>query len=150
MQSRKSAQEVLGTSEVFREIRQQLINNRIDAEDRKSRLEEQIATPLQRIGEEMFPDLDLQIEALETKLEILGKNLDDRQAAADVDDATQASVEQAEALLAELETVLNRLVKFETYADLLDIVRDLIRDQDVLLERTKKEQKRDVLQRFSR
>jgi hypothetical protein len=39
MQSEKSAQEVLGIAAAFRDIREELINNRVDTQDRKTRLQ---------------------------------------------------------------------------------------------------------------
>ena len=43
LQSQKSAQEILGVATTFDDIREELVNNRIDTADRKSRLQEQIA-----------------------------------------------------------------------------------------------------------
>jgi len=145
LQTRKSAQEILGVAATFRDIREQLINNRIDAEDRKTRLKEAIADPLQRIGEEMFADLELQIESLETKLKKLEKDLDNKRGISEVDEAAEAAIEQAEYLLAELEKVLEHLIKFESYAELLEIVRGLIADQDEVSDETVIENEKDLL-----
>ena len=144
LQTRKSAQEVLGVAATFRDIREQLINNRIDAEDRKTRLKEAIADPLQRIGEEMFVDLELQIESLETKLKKLERDLDNERAIGDADEAADGAIEQAEYLLAELEKVLEHLIKFESYAELLEIVRGLIDDQEEVADETVIENEKDL------
>src|SRR5690606_17987461 len=68
-QSEKSADEVLGVAAAFRAIREELVNNRVDAEDRQSRLENLIAAPLQRIGGTMFPELDARLKELEKSRE---------------------------------------------------------------------------------
>jgi hypothetical protein len=47
-QSQKSVQEVMGVAAGFLDIREELINNRVDTEDRKNRLKEQIADPLNK------------------------------------------------------------------------------------------------------
>ncbi|MDG2013435.1 MAG: hypothetical protein P8J33_08020, partial [Pirellulaceae bacterium] len=58
LQSQKSRQEIQAVAFNFSDIRLQLIHNRIDAEDRKKRLEENVATPLERIANESLPDLE--------------------------------------------------------------------------------------------
>ena len=67
-QARKSAQELLGVAIAFRDIREELINNRVDTEDRKKRLQEMIADPMQAAGETLFPELDRRLEVLERLL----------------------------------------------------------------------------------
>ena len=52
----------------FQDIREELINNRVDTEDRKKRLQELIADPMQAIGETMFPELERREEVLEKLL----------------------------------------------------------------------------------
>ena len=47
-QSQKSVQEVQGVAAGFLAIREELINNRVDTEDRKNRLKDQIADPLEQ------------------------------------------------------------------------------------------------------
>ncbi len=146
LQSRKSAQEVLGVAATFRDIRQQLINNRIiDSEDRKTRLKEMVADPLQQIGEQSFPELEGFLEDLEKKLKVLERDAENPQAASEATAAAQASLKKAENVLAELENVLKHLLKFESYNELLDLVRELIDDQDGLIIETDKENKKDLL-----
>src|SRR5690606_11529806 len=68
-QSEKSREEVLGVAASFRSIRDELVNNRVDAEDRQSRLETRVAVPLETIGNQQFPKLDAKLEALEKAIE---------------------------------------------------------------------------------
>ena len=49
-------------------------------------------------------------------------------------------------MLSELETVLAKMQDLETYNELLDIVRDLLKDQGKLIERTQQERKRQTLE----
>ena len=74
VQSQKSAQETLGTASGFRDIRAELINNRVDTEDRKQRLQQQLAEPLERIGRELFPEFDVRLQRLAERLD---SNLED-------------------------------------------------------------------------
>ncbi|MCO6456555.1 MAG: hypothetical protein J5I93_14755, partial [Pirellulaceae bacterium] len=136
IQSQKSAQEVLGVAGSFNDIREELINNRVDSEDRKLRLQEQISTPLQQIGQTMFPDLDRLLQDLETNLDDAGQG----------PPAADLVVEQADDILDELDKVLQKMLELETFNELVDIVRDLLEQQQKLIEDTEKEQKRQVLE----
>ncbi len=62
---RKNAQETLGVADSIDDIRQQLANNRIDTEELKNRLGAGIAEPLRKICEQMFPELERRLEALQ-------------------------------------------------------------------------------------
>lgn len=134
-QSQKSAQEVLGISASFAEIREELINNRVDSEDRKTRLKEQIADPLRQIAEVEFAELERRLAQLE-------KLLDDTQKRGE---ASEEAIQQAERLLAEMNDVLQKMLDLETFNELLDIVRDLLKEQNDLIDRTKQQKKKQLL-----
>jgi hypothetical protein len=145
LQSQKSAQEVLGIAANFHDIYEELINNRVDTEDRKLRLKEQIAGPLQGIGEKRFPELDQTLEKLAAAIsavEASGKLRVEDPATAT---AAQAAVDQSNRILTELDAVLQRMLDLESFNELLDIVRGLIDDQERISAETKKEQKKAVL-----
>jgi hypothetical protein len=141
-QSQKSAQEVLGVAAGFAGIREELINNRVDTEERKNRLKEQIADPLNRICETSFPELDRRITSLETALREAGTKADPAPFAPGAEDV----LDQSTQTIAELDAVLQKMLDLETYNELLDIVSDLIGDQEKLLDRTKQERKRQALE----
>ncbi|MFO0904118.1 MAG: hypothetical protein U0939_14035 [Pirellulales bacterium] len=135
-QSQKSSQEVLGVALSFAEIREELINNRVDTEDRKDRLQEQIATPLQQIVAQGFPELERRLALLEQTLDNPAQSPSN----------SAAAVEQAELVLTQLNDVLQKMLDLETYNELLDIVRDLIKDQGDLLEKTRQQKKKQLLE----
>jgi hypothetical protein len=138
-QSEKSGQESLGIAVGFETIREELINNRVDTEDRKKRLKDQIADPLKTICATSFPALDGQLKSLDEALEKL--------AAADPpEDLADAALTQATDTIAELDAVLQRMLDLETFNELLDIVRDLLGDQEKLIDKTKAERKRQALE----
>jgi hypothetical protein len=141
-QSQKSVQEVQGVAAGFLDIREELINNRVDTEDRKNRLKEQIADPLNKTCAEAFPSLDQRLAAVETLLRGAGVGVDKAQAAPLADEA----IDQANVVLTELEEVLAKMQDLETYNELLEIVRDLLKDQEKLIERTQQERKRQTLE----
>ena len=137
LQSQKSSQEVLGVAANFTDIRQELINNRVDTEDRKNRLQYEVVDPLTHVGEEMFPELDRLLKELEAALsDAASPNPSDA-----AGPAADAAVAQANEILAELDRVLQKLLKFETYKELLDVVRSLIDEQEKLIDASKEEQR---------
>jgi hypothetical protein len=143
-QSRKSAQEVLGVAAAFRDLREELINNRVDTEDRKKRLMELIADPLQLVGETMFPELERRLEVLEKTVlaDVTAKRYDVQVGTAEAN----AAVEQANDLLAELEKILQHMLDLETFNELLDIVRQLMKDQEKLIDDTTNERQKGLLE----
>jgi hypothetical protein len=135
VQSQKSSQETLGVATAFDDIRLELVNNRVDTEDRKRRLQEEIAVPLQIIANDDFPRL---LEKLQELEKLVG---DETREPALAEDALQ----QTDQLLANMQLVLDRMLELETYNELIDIVRALISEQEALNEKTKKEQKKRAL-----
>lgn len=141
-QGRKSGQELVGVATAFREIREELINNRIDTEDRKQRLKELIADPMQWVADTMFPELDRRIVALE---KMLAQAMEERQFDPNVGMAeATAAVQQTNDILAELEEILQQMLELETFNELLEIVRQLIREQQELIERTETERRQGL------
>jgi hypothetical protein len=146
LQSQKAAQETLGVAASFLDIREELISNRVDTEDRKVRLKERVAEPLQEIGEKMFPELDKRLARLVAPLEgdaekLAALDSDDPQVVAAADDA----VRQVNSILVAMNSILQQMLDLETYNELLDIVRSLIDEQERLMNETKKQQKKQIL-----
>ena len=139
-QSQKSAQEVLGISGGFNDIREELVNNRVDTPERKQRLKELIADPLAKIGIEEFGKLDQKLAALEKSL---GGNAPVTPETATAADET---LEQTNVTIAKLEAVLQQMLDLETYNELLDIVRNLIKDQEAVTDKTRQERKRQAIE----
>lgn len=133
-QSQKSAQETLGVAVAFDGIREELINNRVDTEERKSRLKELIADPMRNIAEKMFPELHNRLAELQKVY------ADPQQGPA----AAQVSIDETERVLTAMDEVLKQMLDLETYNELVDIVRGIIKDQGKIIDETKK-QRRNVL-----
>ena len=135
---RKNAHEILGVAESFDDIRQQLVNNRIDTEELIQRVKGGIADPLLKVADEMFPELERRLERLRAALgdEKLGP-----------DSRTQAR-QQIDAILAVMRQVLDRMVELESFNQAVDLLRSIIQSQEQLNEQTKlrhKQKLRDLL-----
>lgn len=135
-QTRKSAQELLGVAAGFQDIREELVNNRVDAEDRIERLQAKVADPMQAVGETMFPELERRQEVLEKVLldDLTAKKYELTGGQAE----TAAAVQQANDILAELDRILQQMLDLETFNELLDIVRQMIDEQERVLGETQK------------
>jgi len=132
---RKDSQEVLGVAEGFDDIRKQFINNRIDTEELKSRLKTGIADPLRAIGGTMYPELDRLLQAVPTGAE-------SETDAAPRDRARR----QADAILAAMRQVLDRMLEMEDFNQAVELLRKIIESQVDLRARTERRHKRRALE----
>ena len=128
---RKNAYEVLGTAEAFDDVRLQLINNRIDTEELRMRLEAGIAQPLKRIAAEMFPRLELSLQEL-------GKFLGNPKTGPSKRDIAKG---QVDAILLAMDEVLGRMMELEDYSQAIAILRSIIDSQKKLGTRVKQRHK---------
>ena len=121
-------------AESILDIRDELVNNRIDTPELKRRLEIQIAAPLTEIAEKMFPELD--------------RLLDQVQAARDNRDASIAGREKAVAqmnrLLALMQQVLGRMIELEDFNEAVELLRTIIDRQKQLDHETEQRHKQKL------
>ena len=130
----RSAREVEGVSVMIDDIRDELINNRIDTEARKIRLKNEISDPLKAVIRDEYP---LLIE----NLNLLESDLNDLTGRAD---AVNQVVVQIDDILVEINHVLEKMLELENFNELIDIVRSLIKDQQRITDQTKKERKKQL------
>ena len=132
--SQKDARETSGVAESILDIRDELVNNRIDTPELKRRLEVQIAAPLGEIAEKMFPDLD--------------RLLDQMQAARDDRDASIAArektVAQINLILASMQQVLGRMIELEDFNEAVELLRTIIDQQKQLDTQTQQRHKQKL------
>jgi len=137
---RKSASETGGLAEAFGEIREELVNNRIDTEELKLRLEDGIAKPLKHIADEMFPELDRRLDRLQVALS---------DPAAGGESAKRA-LEQVDAILLSMRQVLGRMMELEDFNEAVELLKSILRAQQGLHDETKrrhKEKLRDLMEK---
>jgi hypothetical protein len=136
--SRKNAQETLGVADAFEEIRQQLVNNRIDTEELIERVKGGIADPLRAVGDSMFPELDRRLDQLRAALSDAHAGPENRQRAR----------QQTDAIVLAMRQVLARMVELESFNEAVEILRSIIEEQAKLSDHTKqlhKQKLRDLL-----
>ncbi|QDU56060.1 hypothetical protein Pan181_22630 [Aeoliella mucimassa] len=128
--ARQIGDEVLGVAAGFEDIHAQLFNNRIENTELSDRIGNRIAAPLRSLGEQRMPQVAERIADLvnEGTLDI-AKN-ETRQA------------------IAEVEQLLREMQGLENYNEVIAMLREIIRQQDEINEKTKEQQKsnlRDLL-----
>lgn len=133
--SERAAQEVLGVALSFDDIRNELINNRIDSAERQLRIERDVFAPLMQVSQQMFPQLSQALGSLE-------QSLNDPQVA---DPLCNQVVRQLDEILLAMESVRDKMLDLESYNELIDQMRALIRDQETLIEKTKQRRKQSAL-----
>jgi hypothetical protein len=128
--SEKNSQETLGLASSFEGIRDELVNNRIDTEELKNRLQGQIATPLHTVAETMFPELERRLAALDVALS--GQ-------VATAAAAQREALAQTDAILVEMHKIRDKMLELETFNEALDLLRSIIDAQKNLDVETKKQ-----------
>jgi hypothetical protein len=110
------------------------VNNRVDTEELKERLQSGIADPLRKIAGEMLPELVRRLELLQTSLEQskLEPELRDKAKA------------QADAVLLAMQKVLDRMIELEDYNQMVELLRDVIKTQEQLRIQTEQRQKQKI------
>lgn len=130
--STQIAFETGGVASGFDDIVAELINNRVDTEELKERLEGGISEPLKEISGELLPAFEKELETLETAYEAGPGEAAEPLAAA------KAAAQTAEEAM---KAVLDRMLELEDYNELVELLRGIVKDQEQLKERTQQEQR---------
>jgi len=138
LQASKTSDELSGIAASLDDVLEEMRNNRIDSVDRSERIGQGVRDPLRAIVAGDLAKLKNEIG----EVEVLAV---DPPAAAE---KTGQAVQTTEDVLLQLTAVLEKMLDLESYNEILDMVRELIDNQDGLLDETKKEQKRKVLDLF--
>lgn len=136
---RKNASETRGVAVAFADIHEELVNNRVDTPEMMSRLMDGIAQPLTRVSDEMFPELDRRLLELQRDLENSTTG----------PDRLAVAAQQADAILVEMQRVLDKMLELETFNEVVAMLRSIIDEQNGVNEATRnlrKQKVRDLLE----
>jgi hypothetical protein len=132
--------EISGVAGGFDDILAELVNNRVDTEELKQRLEQGISEPLKEIGGEMAPQFEERLAEMQSRLAAESPQSAESLAAARAD---------AEALADAMKAVLDRMLELESYNELVDLLRGIVTEQEELREETlrlQREKLRELLE----
>ena len=138
LQANKTSEELTGIAQSLDDLLREMINNRVDSADRRERIGSGVRDPLREIVTGSLDQLKQEINAVETQLKTPTSAMK----------ATRQAIVRSEEVLLQLTAVLERMLDLESYHEILDMVRGLIDDQDTLIDDTKRERKKRVLDLF--
>src|SRR4029079_788035 len=134
---RKNANETQSIEAEFREIRDELANNAIpDAKPMIDRIDDSIIRPLHSINTVDYNSLDDALVLLRQTLEDRGDSLS----------AFEEPIERLNLTIEHLEAVLAQMLKLETINEALQLLRDIIKSQEELQEKTRLERKKKLIE----
>lgn len=136
-QASKSEGELKGVLSEISLLVAELINNRIDSNDRRERLGQKIKVPLEAMMESKWKLFANQINELETLVakstpEELGKQLDE-------------SIAKNNEIIASLSSILADMIEIQDLNEIIDRVRGLLDRQSKTIDGTKQQQKKSTL-----
>ena len=138
-QMTKSEGELRGVEREINQINQELINNRIDSIDRRTRLEDKIRKPLLEVLDQSWGPMASDIRAIEKSYSKSAKS------ESNLSELLPSSISKSNQIIAALTTILNDMIDIQDFNEVIDMVRGMIDDQSKVLEKTKQEQKKQLL-----
>jgi hypothetical protein len=134
---RKNANETQSIEVEFGDIRDELENNAIpDARPMLERINEGIIRPLHSVNTVDYNELD-------DALALLRKALEDR---GDPLSSFEEPVDRINVTIDHLEAVLAQMLKLETVNEALQLLRDIIKSQEELQDKTRQERKKKLIE----
>ena len=127
--------ETLGVADGIESIVGELVNNRVDSEELTERLLTGIADPLREIGNELMPQLEQQLQRLQSSY-ASGVTSREQQ--------LTASKLQGDAVLDAMKNVLDRMLELESYNELVELLRGIVADQQEIQKETKQQRKQKL------
>ena len=126
----RAAHETRTVGMAFREILDEMANNRIDTPALSGRLRDEIADPLVTLADKRLP-------VLAARLAELQKLVDD---AARGTAKLNEAIHEADAILLEMQAILDKMIEMATYKELVEKLRKIIEEQEGLNKATKQRQ----------
>ncbi len=141
LQATKTSEELEGIAISLDDLLEEMANNRVDSVDRSERIGSGVRDPLRGIVAGDLATLREQIAMVERRTGAAAQS-------PSAPELSAQAVQTAEQVLLQLTAVLEKMLDLESYNEILDMVRELIDSQEGLIEETKKEQRRRVLDLF--
>lgn len=134
-ETRQNANEVTAISSSFRQILEELVNNRLHTEKQLDRIRVGVLLPLQNLVDQRFPALDRAVGQL--RLQVSDRS--------EVSAAFDQSILAADQLITEMEAALREMQDLAEFHEAIQELNLIFTDEQKLLDQTKEEQKRSVI-----
>jgi hypothetical protein len=132
---RKNSTETAAIEAAFRDIREELVNNAAETPQMLERFDLKIIGPLDSINQTDFPNVDGSLG--------LFRLANEQQT--DPTEPLTAAIEETEILIQRLEQVLHEMQELEQFHKLLENLKQMITDQQDLIDRTKNKRKQNAI-----
>lgn len=133
----RAAHESGEVADAFEVIRDELVNNRIDSVEHRTRLEQGIVQPLRGLSTGRLPALEDELRAIQAKAaDQPAQNEDIRNV-----------LRIADEILVEMQKILDAMLELESYNEVIEMLRDIIDEQQSIQQRTK-QQRQDKLRQL--
>jgi hypothetical protein len=135
----KSQGELRGVEKEISQINQELINNRIDSAERRTRLEDKVRKPMLVVLDEKWPEWEKELLSIEklcsgsTNSDDLGKKI-------------ASSIQRNNEIVVMLSAILNDMIDIQDFNEVIGMLRGMVDDQDKVLEKTKQEKRKQQLE----
>lgn len=136
-QASKTEGELKGVLSEISLLVAELINNRIDSNDRRERLGEKIQKPLAGMMESKWKAFSQEINDLETALAKLTPD--------QLESQLDQSINKNNEIIAALSGILADMIEIQDLNEIIDRVRGLLDQQSKTIDRTKQQQKKSTL-----
>ena len=124
----KNMEETGGVVDGIDDIRLQMVNNRIETEQLKKRLGENVSEPLHLIYDQLYPQFTKQLEDLQAALADPSAGPQRREIAR----------QQADHLLLKMQEVLHNMLELENFNEVVQRLKAIIEEQQMIIDHTKK------------
>ena len=132
--------ETVAVTEGFADIRDELINNGVHTQQTLMRIDDGVLKPLQRITSEDYTGAEATLRALARA---------SRDGANPPLETIDTATDSLQTLLERMRRVLVEMRKLETYQEALKLLKQIIDDEEKLLEKTREQRKRDLLKKLN-
>lgn len=150
-QNEKSRQELIGVQQAFQRIVDQIINNRLEAAEYRRRLEVNILQAMDRLTRDFLVQSGQILQQVETVFQESGQreNLTRTFTETEIQSLERQlkrSLDENDRCLKLLDEILRDLMKFETDAELYELVRQLFDNQQRLMNETSRQQQEQAFE----
>ena len=132
--------ETVAVTEGFADIRDELINNGVHTQQTLMRIDSGVLKPLQRITSEDYTDAEATLRDLARA---------SRDGANPPLEKIDTASDSLQTLLERMRRILAEMRKLETYQEALKLLKQIIDDEEKLLEKTREQRKRDLLKKLN-
>jgi hypothetical protein len=127
----KSEGELNGVEKEIQQIAKELINNRVESVDRRTRWQDKIQQPLRSLLDTKWAEFAKQVSELE---KLFAKSPDEQTR---IDGLNRSSVEKNNEIIVDLNAILSDMLEIQDQTAIIDMLRDIIDDNGSLIEETK-------------